>query len=138
MKKSILISIVLLMALFFSSCEKCMVDDCEFIPAKVIRYDCDRVIFQLLTDEKIGDPQWEDKRTGMRYSNVVSYYNTCRIGALTNNCEIDTLYVKLNSTGTNLTDGNCIQCLAVSSDPPQTNVDFTEIQKSACEKQAEY
>ena len=132
MKKLILPTIVLLVALFFSSCEKCMVDDCEFIPAKVIRYDCDRVIFQLLTEERIGDSQWEDKRTGERYSNVVSYYNTCRIGALTNNCEIDTLYVKVKKTTAHLTNGNCIQCQAISDSPPQTRVDFVDISITAC------
>jgi len=132
MKKLILPGIVLFVALFFSSCEKCMVDDCELIPAKVIRYDCDRVIFQLLTEERIGDSQWQDARTGIRYSNVVSYYNNCRIGALTNNCEIDTLYVKVKKINENLSAADCIQCQAISDSPPQTRVDFMDISITAC------
>ena len=132
MKKVVLISSVLIYTFLLASCEKCETSDCQLIPAKIIRYDCDRVIFQLLTEENIGDAQWQDTRSGIRYNNVVSYYNTCRIGALTNNCQIDTLYVKVNNSNGSLKDDGCIQCLAISSNPPRTSVDFTEIQRSAC------
>lgn len=138
MKKLTLTGTGLLLVLVFTACckEVCEVEpnDCELIPAKIIRYDCDRVIFELLTTESIGDAVWRDGTTGSSYTNVVSYYNTCKIGGLTNGSK-DTLYVRVKKTTANLTDGNCYQCLAISQDPPQTKVDFIEIQKSPCKSQ---
>ena len=127
MKKLTLTGAGLLLVLAFAACckEVCKNDekDCQLIPAKIIRYDCDRVIFELLTTESIGDAVWVDGTTGSSYTNVVSYYNTCKIGGLTKGSK-DTLYVRVKKTNANLTDGNCYQCLAISQDPPQTKVDF--------------
>ncbi len=130
MKKRNLIIALIAPALIFGSCKKSDTD-CNLIAAKIIRYDCDRVIFQLLTTESIGDTEWEDVQTGQRYSNVVSYYNTCKISELANG-EMLTLYVSLNQPDNN-TNIPCYQCLAVSQNPPQTQVDFVEISKSPCE-----
>ncbi len=130
MKKTVLSVIVLVAIVSLASCTKESAN-CDLIAAKIIRFDCDRVIFQLLTTESIGDADWHDLQSGNRYSNVVSYYNTCAIAALTNG-NYDTLYVSLKKTNETLYDRNCFQCQAMSDNPPQTKVDFTEISQSAC------
>lgn len=104
---------------------------CNLIPAKILRYDCDRIIFQLLTKEQIGDADWKDVQTGVHYANVVSYYNTCGIGKITGGKK-DTLYVMVKKTTENLHNGDCMQCLLSSVDPPQTRVDFAKISKIDC------
>ena len=131
MKKRNLFAATITLLIAFSSCEKCD-PECKLIAAKVLRYDCDRVIFQLLTTETIGDADWEDVQTGQRYSNVVSYYNNCKIGEFTNGEKI-TLYVTLKEPEINPVIGDCVRCQAVSQTPPQTKVDFAEISKSPCE-----
>lgn len=128
--KNYMTALMLLVLFAFSSCEKAEIA-CGRIPAKIIRYDCDRVIFQLQTDVMIGDPSWEDVHTGQRYSNVVSYANTCRIAAITNG-EMTTLYLELNEGAPATTPPDCYQCLAISANPPATRVDFGEISMSPC------
>lgn len=115
----------------FSSCEKCDVD-CHLVPAKIIRYDCDRVIFQILDSTVVGDAVWEDVQTGLRYNNVVSYYNTCKIAALTRG-ELWTLYVSITPPASSNQLPDCYHCEALSQSPPQTKVDFTNIDKEPCE-----
>ncbi len=115
----------------FSSYEK-SISECELIPAKVLRSDCDRVIFELLTNEAFGDGNWEDVQTGQHYSNIVSYYSNCKIAKL-NKGEKITLYVSLKQPAANLKIQDCSQCDALSQCPPQTEVDFTSISKSYCE-----
>jgi hypothetical protein len=131
MKKRNLFAAAIALLITFSSCEKCEVE-CNLVAAKIIRYDCDRVIFQLLTTTPIGDPDWEDVQTGQRYSNVVSYYNTCKISELTKGEKL-TLYVNFKEPIINPAIGNCYRCQAISQSPPQTLVDFAAISKSACE-----
>lgn len=131
MKKRNLFAATIALLIAFSSCEKSS-SECKLIPAKVLRYDCDRVIFQLLTTETIGDANWEDVQTGQRYSNVVSYYNTCKIAELANGEKV-TLYVNLKEPEINPVIGDCVRCQAISQDPPQTKVDFAEISKEPCE-----
>ena len=135
MKKRILFAATIVLLIAFSSCEKCD-PECNLVPAKVIRYDCDRVIFQLLTTEAIGDANWEDVQTGQRYSNVVSYYNNCKIAELTNGEKI-TLYVTLKEPETNPKISDCFRCEALSQNPPQTKVDFGTISKSPCESSSD-
>ena len=130
MKKRILFAATIVLLIAFSSFEKCD-PECNLVPAKVIRYDCDRVIFQLLTTEAIGDANWEDVQTGQRYNNVVSYYNNCKIGEFTNGEKI-TLYVTLKEPEINPVIGDCVRCQAISQDPPQTKVDFAAISKVPC------
>ena len=126
-----LFALMIVAIIAFSSCEKC-IPECELVPAKIIRYDCDRVIFQLLTPTPIGDPDWEDSQTGQRYKNVVSYYNTCKISKLTNGEKI-TLYVNFKECNISPVVGDCYRCQAISQAPPQTKVDFKTISKSPCE-----
>lgn len=114
-----------------SSCKKENVE-CDLMPAEIIRYDCDRVIFRLLTSTPIGDPDWTDVQTGQHYSNVVSYYNTCRIAQITNG-EKSTLYVNLLEPDNCPVIEDCVQCQAVSEAPPQTAVAFGNISKLACD-----
>ena len=130
MKKGNLFAALLAKILIFSSCKKSDTD-CNLIPAKIIRYDCDRVIFHIVTTESIGDTDWEDVQTGQRYSNVVSYYNTCKIAELTNGEKV-TLYVSFKEPESNPTIPDCFRCEALSQNPPQTKVDFATISKSAC------
>lgn len=129
-----LFTVITTIAMLSTSCEKlmlhCKKDSCDLIPAKIIRYDCDRVIFQLMTKDTVGDPNWKDIRTGLNYSNVVSYFNTCKITEITNG-EMSTVYVKLKKPDNN-NQIPCFQCLAVSQDPPQTKTDFEIVEKSPC------
>jgi hypothetical protein len=132
MKNGKLFALMIVALIAFSSCEKCMPEECDLVPAKIIRYDCDRVIFQLLTTTLIGDPDWEDVQTGQRYSNVVSYHNNCKIDELTNGEKI-TLYVNFKEPDFNMVIGDCYRCQAISEAPPQTKVVFETISKSPCE-----
>lgn len=135
MKNIIFAAVYLSLVIAFASCEK-ESGNCALIPAKVIRYDCDRVIFQLLTNENLGDTDWQDTESGSQYHNVISYYNTCAIAELTNGRE-DTLYVRIKKINENPADSICIQCQAISVNPPQTKVDFIEISQSPCPQSPE-
>jgi hypothetical protein len=131
MKKVNLLLCLAAVLFAISSCKKCKPAACNLIPAKVIRYDCDRVIFQLLRNEAIGDADWVDVQTGLHYSNVVSYYDNCAISTITKN-NIATIYVDVKKISDNLNNPNCYQCLAVSSNPPVTKVNFLSISKEPC------
>jgi hypothetical protein len=131
MKKTILSATVLAAIASLSSCCKMESENCDRVAAKIIRYDCDRVIFQLLTTENIGDTDWQDLQTGTRYKNVVYYNNTCAIASLTNGNK-DTLYVSIKRTYENNYDSDCVQCKAISLSPPQTKIDFTEVSRTRC------
>ena len=113
------------------ACTKKNEEDCGKIAAKVIRYDCDRVIFQLLTNEAIGDAQWTDVHTGASYTNVVSYYNTCEMAQITQG-QITTIYADVEKTSQDLFAADCIQCAAISQHPPQTRVTMSDITTSPC------
>jgi len=130
MKKVILSVVILAAIVSFTSCTK-EFTDCNLVAAKIIRYDCDRVIFHLLTTESIGDADWQDLQTGTRYKNVVYYNNTCAITNLTNGNK-DTLYVSIKKTYENNYDSDCVQCKAISLSPPQTKIDFTEVSRTRC------
>jgi hypothetical protein len=130
MKKIIYSFIILPGLLVFASCTKCK-EDCQLIPAKIIRYDCDRVIFQLLTNEMLGDNTWTDINSGQVYSNVVSCFNTCEIAALTNG-EYMTLYVNPEKTELPPPVTDCIQCQAISNAPPNTKMIFKNIATEPC------
>lgn len=140
MKKIILGALVLVTAIQLTSCEKMNCHtldkkpDCELIPAKIIRYDCDRVIFELLTNEKIGDESWKDETSGTTYHNVASCFNTCPISEITKG-SITTLYVKIKQTEEFITNGDCVQCQAISTNVPSRQIDFLEIKTRPC---AEY
>ncbi len=130
MKKTTLSLMVLAVVASLISCKKSNID-CSLIPAKIIRYDCDRVIVQILSPNIIGDSTWVDIQSGQPYANVVSFYNTCKIAELTKG-QLMTIFIKPDTT--NLAPIiSCYQCLAVSPSPPQTKIDFTEISLSGCE-----
>ena len=130
MKKSILFSATVILLFAFSSCEKCEVD-CDLVPAKIIRYDCDRVIFQILDSTAVGDAVWEDVQTGQLYNNVVSYYNTCKIASLTRG-EMRTVYVSITPPASSQQLPDCYHCEALSQSPPQTKVNFKTIADFPC------
>lgn len=130
MKKTMLFSCISVLFIAAASCSK-ENSSCSLVPAQIIRYDCDRVIFKLLQTEMIGDANWEDIQTGQQYSNVVSYYNTCKIAELTNG-RLDTLYLELKKTNQHLMAQNCMQCQATSPNPPLTKVDIISISKESC------
>ncbi len=131
MIKKISIALVLIYQTLLISCKK-QNDTCHLIPAKILRADCDRIIFQLLTSENIGDANWVDVRTGLQYSNVVAYSNTCVISEILNNTSTDTLYVSPIKLTDRTLVPDCYQCQAISENPALTNVDFKEISLSAC------
>jgi len=108
--------------------------ECELIPAKIIRYDCDRVIFELLTTEKIGDESWKDETSGITYHNVASCFNICSISEITKGNKV-TLYVKLKQTEEFLSNGDCMQCQAISSNVPSKQIDFLEIKTKPCQEE---
>ncbi len=124
-----LLTMTLLIA--FSSCKVEQEFNCGLLPAKIVRYDCDRVIFQILDSVVVGDSSWKDVHTGREYSNVVSYYNTCKIEQLVHETK-DIVYVTISPMGTGTLD-NCMQCEALSQHPPRTMVDFTTISERSCE-----
>lgn len=128
-KLNVLVSTVALLAAF-PSCKKDNAE-CELVAAKIIRYDCDRVIFQMLTPVNLGDSGWLDVQTGIRYDNVISYNNTCIISKLPLR-KSDTLYVKVKKGNDAAIPASCVQCLAVSQNPPGTMVDFVEISGFPC------
>lgn len=128
--KKLISAVTVCLTLVFASCKKTS-NECGLVQAKIIRYDCDRVIFQLITSESIGDANWVDVQTGQRFTNVVSYYNTCAVNTLTNG-ELASLYVNVKKTTETLYDSNCNQCQAISDNPPQTKVDFISISKTPC------
>lgn len=132
MKIKAIILPAIILAVAFTSCKKTK-SECKLIPAKIIRYDCDRVIFQLQTPTLIGDATWTDVQTGQQFTNVVSFYNTCKISEFTGgNGKLITLYVK-SVISNQVPNTSCFQCQAISQNPPQTKVDFTEIYLSSCE-----
>ena len=117
--------------LIFSSCKKQTA--CSLVPAKIIRRDCDRVVFQLLNNDFAGDTAWTDMYTGIRYTNVVSYYNTCAVGQATNG-NFDTLFLNMERLTSPLFARDCIQCMIVTiNNPVHTNVEVTEISTIACD-----
>ena len=128
MKRRIFLIAPLALLFVFSSCEKCYTE-CDLVPAKIIRYDCDRVIFQLLTTQTIGDADWLDVQTGERYSNVVSYYDNCKINKLTKG-EMVSIYVRLKMAEPNPPIPDCYRCEALSQAPPVIQVDLLEVSKN--------
>lgn len=131
MKKTISLLLAVLTLNIFTACDKCW-EECRLIPAKVIRYDCDQVIFQLLTNEILGDSTWLDVNSGQVYSNVVSCFNTCEIAAITKG-EYMTLYVNPEKTDLPLPPADCFQCQAIANDPPKTRMIFSDISTKPCE-----
>lgn len=125
-----LLMIILSTAIF--SCAKHKHRDCALIPAKILRYDCDRVILQLLTNEHIGDNNWTDVQNGNAYTNVASYYNTCQIASFTNG-RFDTVYVKAETIHDDPFVNGCVQCMVASPDPPKTKIVLKEIQTAPCD-----
>ncbi|MBC7936486.1 MAG: hypothetical protein H7Y86_14145 [Rhizobacter sp.] len=115
-----------------AACKKTNDTECDRIGAKIIKYECDRVIFQLLTDENIGDADWEDYQTGQHYSNVVSWYNTCAVTELTQG-QLSTLYVNIGTENSDPGNANCYQCLALPINPPTTKVEFTDLSLLPCD-----
>lgn len=99
---------------------------------KILRHDCDRVILQLIDGNITGDPDWEDIRTGMHYNNVVSCYNTCAFQFITNNV-IEEVYLENARLVQNPSvPANCIQCQAISQQPPQTEIDMDNVVFAPC------
>jgi hypothetical protein len=129
-KPTILPALAMLMLAI--SCKK-ESQECNLTAAKILRYDCDRVILQLQDSPGMGDTDWTDIQTGIRYNNVVYYPNTCRISALTY-CEKLTLYVRAELLE-NPAPQECYQCQAISQSPPGTMVDLLEISLTDCPAQ---
>ena len=121
----------IMITLLLSACCKTK-EDCQLIAAKVIRYDCDRVVFQLLTEELIGDSTWLDVNSGQSYRNVVSCFNTCEIATITRGA-YSTLYVSMQKAEQPLPSAGCVQCQAIANDPPGTKVVFTHISTAPCD-----
>jgi hypothetical protein len=132
MKKIIIPLICLVIVTGFYSCEK-QSAECGLVPAKILLYDCDRIVFQLLTNENIGDTNWLHVQTGMRFNNVVSNYRRCAMNPLTHP-EFDTVYLSnIKKVNRNERDNSCSQCDGLPLNPPQTMIDFTNISAVPCE-----
>ncbi len=132
MKKLIIQTLIVsAITLSFLSCKKIdcidhITDKCKLIPAKILRYDCDRIIFELKTDQKIGDENWTNSSTGQTHHNVVACFNTCPVSEITKG-KMVTVYVKLKETEQFFTNEACVTCPAVSTNVPDKQVDFLEI-----------
>jgi len=124
--KAALVPALAFVVMSFACCKKesCDKDDDGLVALKVLRYDCDRVIFSMETNAVTGDSQWTDVQTGQVYQNVVYYTNTCEVARVTNGA-MTTVYAKVETTTDNSFPDNCVQCLAVSQHPPQTKVKLT-------------
>lgn len=131
MKIKILVIALFVLLITFVSCKKDR-PKCNLIPVKVLRYDCDRVILQFLTNEFKGDNTWKDTQTGQTYFNVASYYNTCKIAEITQGNK-EVFYVSLKELEINSTNSDCAQCTGISQKPPIAKVDFSKISKTYCE-----
>lgn len=114
----------------FSCCKE--VNECKLVPVKILRADCDRVIFQLLSSDGIGDPQWVNVQTGMQYENVFYCKDVCAIASMGKGVS-DTLYVAIKKNYDASILGDCVTCQAISQDPPATLVEFTEMSLTPCQ-----
>lgn len=127
---------ILLLSLCFAACKKQNKDgdneDCEYIEAKLLRVDCDEVVFRLVTNEAIGDASWTDVNDGQVYHNVVRFRNTCLMAAKTDGYARKTLYVKVKKIDQPALPAGCIECQAISRNPPQQWVDFLAISTTPC------
>jgi len=131
MKKNYLL-LLLIGIISLASCKKTGEDTCPKIGARIIKYECDRVIFQLLTDQYAGDADWQDPQTGQHYSNVVSWYNTCAVAEFTNG-RLDTIYVNVSPETTDPLPISCNQCLALPLNPPNTKVEMRDLGTVPCD-----
>lgn len=123
------LSTTFILLFVFSSFGKCGLD-CDHVAVKILRYDCDRVIVQILDTEITADPVSKDVQTGKEYNNVLSHYNTCKIAGIAKG-ENAALYVNIKQL-CNSGLGDCVQCEAFSQHPPKTRVDFTTIEERPC------
>lgn len=130
------IMMIVLLSVCFAACEKKNKDqdnqDCGYIEAKLLRVDCDEVIFRLVTNEAIGDASWTDVTDGQVYQNVVRFRNTCLMAAKTEGYLRKTIYVKVAKINQPVLPTNCVECQAISRNPPQQWVDFMAISTTPC------
>jgi hypothetical protein len=122
-----------------SACEKkATLVNCELVEVVRLRSDCDRIIFKIASGNFTGDASWTDLSTGKTHTNVVAMINPCRFNTLPYP-EIqrrDTFFVKIEqlpNSAPPITTANCVQCFAVSQNPPIIQVDFPLIETSTCE-----
>lgn len=133
MKQLLYITVALFALSVFGACKKERTTNCNLTRAKILRYDCDRVILQVLDNRFNGDALWTDIITGNTYTNVVSYYNTCAFSQVTNN-ELTDVYIEgIISVSQQQLSTACMQCQALSQAPPQTKIDMTRFTLSPCE-----
>jgi hypothetical protein len=127
---------IVLLSFCFAACEKKNKDqdnqDCEYIEAKLIRVDCDEVIYRLMTNEAIGDANWTNVMDGQVYTNVVRFRNTCWMAEKTNGYAHQTIYVKVKKIDQPVLPTNCYEYQAISRNPPQQWVDFLAISTTPC------
>ena len=128
---------IMLLSFCFAACDKQnkKEDECDgtgLIEAKLIRVDCDEVIYRLVTTEQIGDASWTNVVDGQVYNNIVRFRNTCLMAEKTNGYAHQTIYVKVKKLGQPVLPSNCYECQAVSRNPPQQWVDLTMIATSPC------
>ena len=122
---------IVILAAVFASCKK-QKANCSLTAARVLRYDCDRVVLQILDNSIAGDTVWTDIKTGISYRNVVSYHNTCAFNAATNNIGSE-IYIEVAVISANpLPLPDCMQCQALSPAPPQTKIDMARFLSVPC------
>jgi hypothetical protein len=108
--------------------------DCNLVPAKMIRSDCDRVVFQVLSNKVTGDANWTNVQNGKTYTNVVADFNTCFYSAFLNKVTDSIIYINpatVEYVRTNPPPA-CLQCLAISQAPPATTVRIGEVSSIPC------
>ncbi len=125
--------IFLFLFFFFTSCTKDnKKTNCNLTHAKVLRYDCDRVILQVLDGSINGDAVWTNVVNGNIYHNVVSFHNTCAFAAATGNMATD-VYIEGAAIIENpQMDASCVQCQAVSPNPPITKISGSGFSSAPC------
>ncbi len=104
---------------------------CDLQPVQILRYDCDRVIFRFLQPNGQGDASWTNIFDGRTYQHVSSASINCTWGQQLSS-QPDTIYVKLREVATLVAYPGCAQCQAISSEPPQSKMEITELSLQEC------
>jgi hypothetical protein len=139
MKNKLQLVLIAMIIMGFSACEKKQTTvECQLIQVVRLRSDCDRIIFKVISENRIGDANWTDNSTGQTHTNVVAMINPCRFNSLPypEMQRRDTFFVKIQqlpNSSLPIVGENCVQCLALSNNPPTAKVDFLIIDTSTCE-----
>lgn len=117
----------------FLSCKK-INENSHCLSGKIIRIDCDRVIIEIISHERIGQETWVNALSGDSYNNVIASPDNCAILEATNTLAQpdDTLYFTASRIDS-ISQNDCqLQCQAISLEPPVVNYHLSKISTKPC------